>query len=1495
MVSDDGAQQCRTADGHRGWRWRTVALLSIAALAVCSIAGEAISTKTFIVYEDCDNNGEFSPVLDRVLQVPIELTWTTDVCISQGVSYGLGIEMSTSVGTCFDLYQTFTVGETPLVMRWLDHDDVPGLALLGAALWSPLGALGALAYGVISDALIPEYAKLGDDVVEDLAKQGLVPTFDKDAQTFEGLGGERFYWRFIRQCVRDDNCPASERELVVHLTYNELHGERVLPIPVPCPLEVQLWEQGGTGSQDRLMSSRVLVVGDQPIATFKGVRPGATYYVLVSNWGEDGDVCVTGNNDVMVEADKTITNLEVCITNAFSSPPVRLVTVSGSAYGSQSADKRTDFTGTSNYGAFVHVASAAFYLTLDGALLDFPTESIKLSLEVSYGSKTRSIALTGISVGRVAGDPSQFVIAYEKWGEAEFSVYSPTEDTRPLSSQLVLDLTDNESISCDNGILPYKIDLEQRSPNHVTDLQQWSPPTVELSYIGSTNDDMIRFKAEFSRAVKGFGASDVELGGTSEPRAAMNLTQVGSDGKTYTFDVAGMSHAGEITARIPRDAVDWPIYMMPNFQYIRDLAMQQEAGVLIMDFSWYYDCPLMISNWASNTVTVRFEDQDPPTAAFTEFPMESSCACLGVFRWVASDNVTPEDQLEHELRRNGAKLTEGSEGVLALSSQHLALAATAVAETTELELVVRDEAGNQTVVSWPQEGQHPGSCDCLTFTERPDAFSIDQDPSFTISWEGAWDVGAVDGGNPNTTRWILDNEDSSVPISASAGSVTKTYSGLDDGQHELKAELWCGSALIDEIVWTWRVDNEKPKKPELSELPPSLSNVQTLEFAASSDDGSGSGIEEFVCTWTLEESNWTVTTTHTAEGGSATIESSVLTTSGVYHVSVEAVDRAGNQSEAATLEEGFEIDLIDPVVSVKWEIEGLNTGGGATYPRSQDDLDSSDTPKPLTAIITLSDVEDTESFSRGLSQEDVHVTNAALEGQLSVIDSNDVGSTIKCKVTLQPLEEGDVTLVVTQGAVVDEAGNASAESNTIGLQYDAPPEFTSVHIGAVAPNGQLRTAKARPGDEACVWFTLDGVDPAATNPDVWICDQRADVEYVRYVRKFLATLQVIDNENLFDGPAWMEITVTDSPYEPVTYRDTKGTDGSQLWFCSDDEIPEPVEVYGITRDGLYGIGSDIDIAVRFSNEVYVTEGSYGGAVIYVNLNDLGSGGAECSARYTGGSGTKTLTFRYHVNAGDNCANCFWQCMTTELNQNTWFNYIQISGAEGWSICDEYGRDAELSLPDPTGHNSLAANSSIFVDGVRPRVTINQAAGQSDPTNTLPILFDIEFCENVSGFTWDDIVWTGTATGISGTVSGSGATYTAEVTAASAGTLVLKLPADSVEDDAGNPNVEPSYSSMDNEVMYDNVPPVITGCPEDFHAPGGDYWLADWDEPIAVDNESGLASFEMNCNNECQDRGGLGEMWYLSHQPPVTVTYTATDNAGNTLSCSFVITLYGYGP
>ncbi len=128
--------------------------------------------------------------------------------------------------------------------------------------------------------------------------------------------------------------------------------------------------------------------------------------------------------------------------------------------------------------------------------------------------------------------------------------------------------------------------------------------------------------------------------------------------------------------------------------------------------------------------------------------------------------------------------------------------------------------------------------------------------------------------------------------------------------------------------------------------------------------------------------------------------------------------------------------------------------------------------------------------------------------------------------------------------------------------------------------------------------------------------------------------------------------------------------------------------------------------------------------------------------------------------------------------------------------------------DAVGNGNTASTSTdntVTRDTTAPTVTINQAAGQADPTSASPVNYTVVFSQPVTGFTTGDVTITGTAGGTkTGTVTGSGATYTVAVTGMTGdGTVIASLPTGVAQDLAGNANV--ASTSTDNTVSYTFVP------------------------------------------------------------------------------------------
>jgi hypothetical protein len=141
--------------------------------------------------------------------------------------------------------------------------------------------------------------------------------------------------------------------------------------------------------------------------------------------------------------------------------------------------------------------------------------------------------------------------------------------------------------------------------------------------------------------------------------------------------------------------------------------------------------------------------------------------------------------------------------------------------------------------------------------------------------------------------------------------------------------------------------------------------------------------------------------------------------------------------------------------------------------------------------------------------------------------------------------------------------------------------------------------------------------------------------------------------------------------------------------------------------------------------------------------------------------------------------------------------------------------------DSNFNGSTSAGEPHTVDAIAPGVTINQAAGQADATNSSPIHFTAVFTEPVTGFTSTDVTLSGTAGAttavVTETAPNNGTTYDIAASGMTTnGTVIASIPANAAADAVGNGST--ASTSTDNTVTFvtDSTPPdtTITAHPVD---------------------------------------------------------------------------------
>jgi len=272
------------------------------------------------------------------------------------------------------------------------------------------------------------------------------------------------------------------------------------------------------------------------------------------------------------------------------------------------------------------------------------------------------------------------------------------------------------------------------------------------------------------------------------------------------------------------------------------------------------------------------------------------------------------------------------------------------------------------------------------------------------------------------------------------------------------------------------------------------------------------------------------------------------------------------------------------------------------------------------------------------------------------------------------------------------------------------------------------------------------------------------------------------------------------------------------------------------------LGSLIGLPITFSNPVLgtisgaqATVQPNGTATATFTANAVGAGHADATvdngtatANITINRPTTTVTsINRSASTPTNAGSVAWTVVfTNPLSGLTASNFSLVNGGLGgtpaitavspvggapvtnWTVTASTGAGdgtLSLNLVNDTGldHSlsNLTFSGQIYtIDRTAPTVTIDQAAGQADPTSSAPANFTVVFSEPVIGFDGADVTLSGTAGATTAVVTGGPTTYNVAVGGiTSSGTVIASIPANIASDAASNGVA--AASSIDNSVTF----------------------------------------------------------------------------------------------
>ena len=437
--------------------------------------------------------------------------------------------------------------------------------------------------------------------------------------------------------------------------------------------------------------------------------------------------------------------------------------------------------------------------------------------------------------------------------------------------------------------------------------------------------------------------------------------------------------------------------------------------------------------------------------------------------------------------------------------------------------------------------------------------------------------------------------------------------------------------------------------------------------------------------------------------GSGTTYTASITPSGQGTVTVNiagsvAQDAAGNNNSAATALTRV-YDNVAPTVIIS---------SGATNPTNT---------SPIPVTITF--LESVSDFVAG----DITVGNGT-KGALS-------GSGTSYTINITPSGEGAVTIDVAAGVAHDAVGNANTAAAQLSRTYDSQ-----------APSVSLTSTAGNPTNSSPIPVTIT---------------------FLESVSDFVAGDITVGNGTkgaLSGSGTTYTINITPSGEGEVTIdvavgvaHDAAGnasTAAAQLSRTYDSQAPS---VSLTSTAGNPTNSSPIPVAITFLESVsdFVT-------------GDITVGNGTKGA--LSGSGTS-----YTIN-------------------------ITPSG-EGEVTIDVAAGVAH----DAAGNaNTAAAQLSRTYDSQAPSVSLTSTAG--NPTNSSPIPVTITFLESVSDFVAGDIT---VGNGTKGALSGSGTSYTINITPSGEGAVTIDVAAGVAHDAAGNANTAAAQLSR----TYDSQGPIVS--------------------------------------------------------------------------------------
>jgi len=394
--------------------------------------------------------------------------------------------------------------------------------------------------------------------------------------------------------------------------------------------------------------------------------------------------------------------------------------------------------------------------------------------------------------------------------------------------------------------------------------------------------------------------------------------------------------------------------------------------------------------------------------------------------------------------------------------------------------------------------------------------------------------------------------------------------------------------------------------------------------------------------------------------------------------------------------------------------------------------------------------EDTVLSSGSTVQGGATITVVSSGNQYNTIWLAPAGTTNFSAGTTKTTAGGTATSIAAPSAegtyylyVLDAAGNASPASTAAIVVDTTAPTLTSVGIASNNSN----TALAKTGDTVTLTF---------------ISNENIGTPTVTIGAESGGSVTVTQGSDAKHWTARAALTSSDTNGTvgfSINFNDVAGNHGTTVSTVTDAS--------SVTFDKTAPTLSSVSIASNNSSTTLAKSGDT------ITLSFTASESIS----------SPTVTFR----SGGNAVNIAPVISNPSGNQWTATYIVSSSDSEGTVTYSISG------YHDAAGNNGSTVTTGtgrVSVDLTRPTVTLT--SGESNPTGSSPFSVTATFSESVTGFDATDIT---VGNGVAGNVSGSGTTYTFDVTPMSNGLVTVDVGAGSAADAAGNTNTAASRYSI----------------------------------------------------------------------------------------------------